>query len=469
MSLKHQEIEIEEENAFANCKLDRKKYANVLTHIIENYSSGFVLAINNKWGTGKTTFVKMWNQDLKNKGYKTLFFNAWENDFENSPLTALMGELKSLKTQKNEKQFLTVMQGAAKLTKHLAPTIVKAIVDKYINTETINQAIIDVTKGLTDIFENDVKEYTEKKQSIQEFKKSLSKFVADTNNEKPLVFIIDELDRCRPDYAVSILEQIKHFFSVPNIVFVLSIDKSQLKNAICGVYGNANIDSEEYLRRFIDIEYSLPEPETGLFYKYLYDYFEFDQFFKSVKRKECHAFDYDKNNFLGICDFLFSSGSVSLRQQEKIFSHSRLALRAFASNNYVIPPLFLFLVYLKSVNEDSYNLINNKTISVEELQQILLNNIKTQINDNNIHEIIWLEVYLVNSYSNYLNYPHHRNKITKYEDGKNVLLVKSVIDKTEDSNRFLSVFDGMNRFDGISDMSIGHLLNKINLTEAFKL
>ena len=78
-------------------KPDREKYAKVLTDIIENYSTGFVLAINNKWGTGKTTFVKMWEQDLKNKSYKTLFFNAWENDFENSPLTALMGELKSLK------------------------------------------------------------------------------------------------------------------------------------------------------------------------------------------------------------------------------------------------------------------------------------------------------------------------------------------------------------------------------------
>ena len=58
--------------------------------------------------------------------------------------------------------------------------------------------------------------------------KSLKKFIADSSNEKPLIFIIDELDRCRPDYAVSILEQIKHFFSIPNIIFVLSINITNL-------------------------------------------------------------------------------------------------------------------------------------------------------------------------------------------------------------------------------------------------
>ena len=67
MKIKHNEIEIDSENPFSNCKLDRQKFSNILTGIINSYSEGFVLAINNKWGTGKTTFIKMWQQDLKNK------------------------------------------------------------------------------------------------------------------------------------------------------------------------------------------------------------------------------------------------------------------------------------------------------------------------------------------------------------------------------------------------------------------
>jgi predicted AAA+ superfamily ATPase len=86
MNIRHPEIEIEQQNPFSNCKLGRQKYSVVLTNIINSYPFGFVLALNNKWGTGKTTFVKMWEQDLKNNNFQTLYFNAWENDFENNPL-----------------------------------------------------------------------------------------------------------------------------------------------------------------------------------------------------------------------------------------------------------------------------------------------------------------------------------------------------------------------------------------------
>lgn len=257
MNIKHSEIEIEEANPFANCKLDRKKYSSVLTNIINSYPYGFVLALNNKWGTGKTTFVKMWEQDLKNNKYQTVYFNAWENDFENNPLTALKGELKTITTKDTEPEFKKTLKKASALTRNIAPIIAKAIADRYIDTEGIKEAIIGVTKGLSDVFENEVHEYEKKKKSISDFRQSLSEFIANTNEGKPLVFIIDELDRCRPNYAVSILEQIKHFFSVPNIVFILSIDKEQLGNAIKGVYGSDSIDSNEYLRRFIDLEGSV--------------------------------------------------------------------------------------------------------------------------------------------------------------------------------------------------------------------
>jgi tRNA A37 threonylcarbamoyladenosine biosynthesis protein TsaE len=60
MNIKHQELEIDPQKPFANCKLERQKYADVLTDIVKAYPQGFTLAINNEWGTGKTTFVRMW-------------------------------------------------------------------------------------------------------------------------------------------------------------------------------------------------------------------------------------------------------------------------------------------------------------------------------------------------------------------------------------------------------------------------
>tara|TARA_B110000238_G_scaffold190393_1_gene223497 strand:+ start:76 stop:1488 length:1413 start_codon:yes stop_codon:yes gene_type:complete len=469
MNIKHYEIEIEQENPFANCKLDRQKYSSVLTNIINSYPYGFVLALNNKWGTGKTTFVKMWEQDLKNTDFQTLYFNAWENDFENNPLTALMGELKTLTTVDTEPSFKKTLKKASTLTKHIAPIIAKAIADRYIDTEGVKEAIVGVTNGLADVFENEVNEYEKKKKSISDFRKSLSEFIANTNKGKPLVFIIDELDRCRPNYAVSILEQIKHFFSVPNIVFVLSIDKEQLGNAIKGVYGSDDIDAEEYLRRFIDLEYSIPEPETGLFYKYLYDYFQFDEFFQSAERTKYRELQSDKSNFLETCKLIFTNARIPLRQQEKIFAHSRLALRSFNWNSYVVPHVFLFLTFIKVTDNEFYEKMKAKSLTIQELQERFLDLVKIKINEDTERQLMWLEVYLVNAYNNYYQERYHRIPLYERdkETGKNKSLITSIVKKGSEQD-FMHILESINRGLGEGDLDLSHFTKRIDLLEGIK-
>jgi hypothetical protein len=468
--IRHNEIKIVAGSPFANCQLDRQQYSTVLTSIVSTYADGFVLAINNKWGTGKTTFVKMWEQDLKDKKYQTVYFNAWENDFENNPLTALMGELKTLTRTATEPEFKTVLKNAAVLSKNILPLVAKAIADRYVDTKGITEAIENITKGVTDIFENEVNEYAEKKKGITEFRKSLSKFIANTNEGKPLIFIVDELDRCRPDYAVAILEQIKHFFSVPNIVFVLSIDKEQLGNAVRGVYGSEQIDADEYLRRFIDVEYSIPEPEAEKYCKYLYNYFEFDEFFNSENRRRSRLGN-DGEYFLRVAKILFKDTKISLRQQEKIFAHARLVLRAFPAENYVIPGVFLLLIFIKILNNSLYEKIRLKELSIKELQEEFIGIVKfNRINENDEREIMFLEAYLVHYYNNYKSPYYNRNKLYDKEDlnAKNKLLITSLTDKSPEHREFLGILENMSsRFDS-GDLDIGYLLKKIDLTEAIK-
>src|SRR5690606_34703090 len=131
----------------------------------------------------------------------------------------------------------------------------------------------------------DIQDYLARKENIKEFHKKLEEYIAENSIGKPIVFIIDELDRCRPDYAVSVLENIKHLFSVKGIVFVLSIDKEQLGHAVCGVYGSEKMDSNEYLRRFIDVEYSLPAPELKNYLAYLMEVHKLNEFFLLSPRK----------------------------------------------------------------------------------------------------------------------------------------------------------------------------------------
>ncbi len=469
--LKHLEIEIDKENPFSTCKLKRKIYADVLTNIISAYSLGFVLSINNKWGTGKTTFLKMWQQDLNNQNFTTIYFNAWENDFENDPLVAIMGEIKKL-TKSNDKQFKSVLKKVAILAKNIAPAVSKAVIDHYVDTDNVKQIIQSATKGALDVFENEVNEYSKKKDDIKDFRLKLSHFVADnTQQNKPLIFIIDELDRCRPNYAVSILEQIKHFFSIPNIVFVLAIDKNQLGNAIKGVYGSENIDSDRYLQRFIDIEYSLPNPDGNLFPDYLFEYFDFKSFFQSEKRTQYRELEHEEDEFKLVSKILLSDNNLSLREQEKMMALSRLGLRLIPENNYSIPLLYLVLVFIKLTDSDYYNNIKSKKIRLENVADKLNNLFKNKITENDVEDFIWLEGYLVYFYHNYTVSKYSRTELYEYDSklNKDILKIKSNFDKSINQTVFLEVIKRLEKTRGANSLDISFFLNKIDLTENIKI
>ena len=193
-----------------------------------------------------------------------------------------------------------------------------------------------------------------------------------------MIFIVDELDRCRPDYAVEVLEKIKHFFSVKGVVFVLSIDKEQLGNSIRGYYGSEKIEADEYLRRFIDIEYALPEPDIADFCKYLYTYFGFSDFYKSSERSQHPVFENEEEMFLKLSIRLCSENRLSLRQIEKIFAYTRLVLRSFNSNMYVYPDMLFLMIYIKYYKNKLYTIIKSQNLSIQEF----VNNIGEIFTDN---------------------------------------------------------------------------------------
>ena len=93
--------------------------------------------------------------------------------------------------------------------------------------------------------------------AIAEFRKFLEEFVYKKGNGVPIVFVIDELDRCRPDFALELLEQIKHLFSVDGIVFLLVLNRKSLEQTIRARYGS-DIGSTQYLQKFVNLWLSLP-------------------------------------------------------------------------------------------------------------------------------------------------------------------------------------------------------------------
>ena len=358
-----QELDIPEGNPFENDKLDRSQFSNILTDVVSFYGqTGCVLALGGEWGTGKTTFVKMWRQALNNKGFKTLYFNAWASDYTEDPLIALIAELSELSADNGT--INKIAAGAVRITASVLKSTLKGVLKKAtgIDADVISDAIdesIDIGKKYLDKFE-------EQKTTLEEFKENLRKYIAENAGENPIVFFVDELDRCNPHYAVAVLERIKHLFEIPNIVFVLAVNKKELSNAIQGYYGSSKIDSDEYLRRFIDIDFILPKPKLDAYFDFLYEEYEFDAFFNNETRKEVFGRKDEPYAFKTVALSMCKELNINLRQMDRIFAYSRLALMQFGSRTYLLPDIYFMLCFWKVMDSQFYNQISKKAFTVQE-------------------------------------------------------------------------------------------------------
>ena len=219
------EIEIPLNEPFKNDKLGYSKYAETLKTLVDLYSkSGCVLAINGRWGSGKTTFMKMWNTYLISQSYNTVYFNAWETDYFSDPLTAILGELKDIGG--NDDTINKVLASAGKLALGLTRNVISNVAKNILGIDSsIVNGVID--EGHEQM-KNSLDEYKKHKISLAEFRDRLSHYVADHGNH-PVVFIVDELDRCNPHYAVKTLETIKHLFVVSGVLLTYSLISLHLR------------------------------------------------------------------------------------------------------------------------------------------------------------------------------------------------------------------------------------------------
>lgn len=354
MKARHHGLDTHAEDPFKECKLKRKQHALILTKIVQNYKDGFVLAVNNPWGTGKTTFVKMWRQHLENEKFRAIYFNAWENDLQESVFVALLSELGNLdKATKAARGFQSVVDKSVPILAAMLPSLAKAAAGHVIGNETVKTIAEGTAKGVAAALDKELKDYQKRRNDFEAFQEKLTEFVRFDNNGKPLVFIIDELDRCRPNYAVTVLENIKHLFSVPGIVFVLSIDKEQLGHAVRGVYGSEQLDAQEYLRRFIDLEYSLPVPDYSAIMEYFYNYFEFYQVFPATSGPKKELL-FSKVDFIFFTSFLVSSKQSNLRTIERMMSRLRVVASLISEHERNLMLNFFHLIFIHTYHNEQW-------------------------------------------------------------------------------------------------------------------
>ncbi|MDX2333727.1 KAP family P-loop NTPase fold protein [Brevundimonas vesicularis] len=283
----------------------RQKDATMLAAYIESIAGrpnlredhkGFTISVDAEYGTGKSYFLKRLSRHLSVK-HPVAFVDAWADDLADDPLTAIAATLSKALGPLTAKDQMVAnsMEIVTGKVGTIAKIVGKGIVKKAVAlalTESVSNELFDVVSpddaekfedtlkdagniigdGLVDGItqKSSTKLMTEKianfkagQGAVVELKISLEDLVRSidkTNLTAPIVVIIDELDRCRPPYAIKLLEELKHLFDVSGIVFVLGLNSSQLSKAIKAAYG-PEFDGVSYLRRFIDRQYTLGMPD----------------------------------------------------------------------------------------------------------------------------------------------------------------------------------------------------------------
>lgn len=253
------------ETGFDNDALGREKSGKSLSALLDRIEDPLVVALDGRWGTGKTYFLKRWvgaHQTQNDGKALTLYFDAFANDYLSDPLVALVSALADRIPKDDVPKLMQLKEAASKFVKPLAK--IGLNIATFGATEALNdlgdavaQAINTEAKHIID----DVWRREEgRQQAMQAFRDALSALVDGQGEDdaRPLVIVIDELDRCRPDYALEVLEVIKHFFAVPMVHFVLGVNLSALENSVKARYGNG-IDAGAYLQKFISMTYALPD------------------------------------------------------------------------------------------------------------------------------------------------------------------------------------------------------------------
>src|ERR1019366_9132787 len=257
------------DSAFAGDLLGRKKLADQLTGYLDRLRVGAVLAIDAPWGEGKTWFGRNWAKHLESDDHKhkVVFIDAFAQDYAEDPFLLIAAEIADV---------LDDGKGAAKQLREKAANVMKSILPIGAKTliniagrialgssnlsEELQDAVEGASDGAADVtskwIEKKLEDHKQEKVSLEYFRIELTKFAAAQN--KPVVIFIDELDRCRPNFAVQLIERIKHFFDVPNLIFVLLLNRKQLENAIKGVYG-PETEAATYLGKFVHLFLRLPK------------------------------------------------------------------------------------------------------------------------------------------------------------------------------------------------------------------
>ena len=335
-------------------KLKDLEPAKIIEELENNSDYIQRIFIDAPWGMGKTFFSKALKEKIEKenesrgevgrKEIKFININAWETDYFSDPMKSIIGELNTHKLLNSETQRVI-----EKIMENIFKAGGKFLLNFFLKKFQISADDWEDLKSiLNGVSTSELKDYKNYKELVDKFKECLSL-------EKDLkVIVIDELDRCKPTYAIELLETIKHFFGVKNIIFVFLVNKKQLQSIVSTSYLQDD-ECSEYFEKFFDIQFNLPELEYEDFIQIEYDKYNQPQTYRvnNENISEDNIKIYESiflEAFSSNCD----SSIVSPRNFIKSFKKFRILLTSLSDEERACYPLMIVLI-LYFIREEFLN------------------------------------------------------------------------------------------------------------------
>lgn len=348
----------------------RREFGEAILEVIKNTDNPLVLALDAPWGEGKTTFIKMWEGllDEHENNIEHIYFDAFENDYQNDPFLAITSELYQLiKHDKVIRETFKERSGAvfkaisrASLRIGIKAATAGVLDDSVLDISDIeNDTSQEAAKLLDDYINSRLDKAKEDKDSIEHFKTMLGSLKKELGANK-IIFIIDELDRCKPSFALALLEKIKHLFSSESITFLLVMNRAQMEEAVKHEYG-MGVNATKYLQKFVSLWLNFPIPRKemqGNIDKYVRYCLNNMGYGRSVPAET--AFD----NIVSLSEHF----NLSLRDIEKALSNFAIIQNARGGTTYEVDILIsVFISIIKVVHPEAYSKLKRNQISYDEL------------------------------------------------------------------------------------------------------
>lgn len=356
----------------------REKVAEKVIQLLTAPIEVSPMVIDGDWGTGKTEFChKLVNKfRVEHDNYRLLYVDAFQADHADNPLLTVLSGVIGLLPEESQKSALR--KKAMPVVRFAAATVGKAVV-----SHILKQSADDLADGLEDSLQDAadqaidasvkalLKDHEEAQKNLQALQTTLESIAKDA----PITIFIDELDRCRPDFAVQMLEVIKHTFNVQGLQFVLVTNTRQLKAAINHRYGR-QVDAQRYLDKFLKFSFKLPDFIVG--YRDEQLLVAMDHFSRLLGKSEIlngTDFAAQKDWVYSFAKSLVQQNRLSLRETETFVRHLEIyhrlcdGLKSNTIKGFLI--LRIFGVFIFCFHPDVSDSVENNSADADKIAALL--------------------------------------------------------------------------------------------------